>query len=188
MSAWYEVFDNVNIQLETRKQAAKLFGLVTAAVCLTIVGIILVLEMGFPFTLLGILLPPLWIVVIWFMAHRLQALRHVVWCIKLSDREVVGYDYARRKIRLDWIYVERIEITKMGMQIIGPVPSSFVIPHLFPDFAELSHRVLHYADLYDIPIYVNGEPWQQLDVFDLYPFLGEYTSSTVRDEPFDKSY
>ena len=185
MSAWYQVFDNVNIQLVTRKQATQLSGLFTAAFGLTFLGIVLVFEAGFPLVLLGIFLPTVWIGVIWLGVYRLRILRHTVWCIKLSDREVVGYDYSRRKIKLDWIYVERIEITKKGMLIVGPVPCSLVVPHLFPDFAELSHLVLHYADFYEIPIFVNGEPWQQLDIFDLYPFLAELTSSETRNGQSD---
>ena len=118
----------------------------------------------------------LWAAVIGGCAIRLRRLRRVVWCVKLSDREVVGYDYARRRMRIDWIDAERLELGEHGLAVVGPSPCVLEVPHLFPEFATLSHRMVRYAEFYEIPIFVGGQPWQQLDVYHLYPFLTETTS------------
>ena len=125
---------------------------------------------------MGLLIVAAWIGAVRWIASRLRRLRRVVWCVKLSDRLIVGYDYTRQKTALDWTKVERVELAGRGLTVFGPPPCSFEIPHLFPDFAELSHRVLFYAEFYDVPVFIDGQPLQELDVYALYPFLLEGSS------------
>lgn len=171
MQSWYEVFDNVQVQLMTRRQAAKLTALAAAAVGLSVSLLLLPQLAAVPFSLVVVVVLAGWVATFVWCARRYRRLRCVVWCVKLSDREIVGYDFARRKTRVDWLDVERVELEKTGLQVVGPDPFRLEISHVFPDFAQLSHRIIHYADFYDIPIHVDGGPWQLLDVYDLFPFL-----------------
>lgn len=176
MAEWYEVFDNEQVQFDTRKRVARLVG---ALVVLAgaVVGLLPVLWHLLPSALLavgiggGLLLG----VFVWASRAFLQ-LRSVVWCIKLSVHRVVGYDYARRKAVLPWTEVERVELDAAGLLIVGAPregrPGRVLrIPFLFPDFAHLSHRVAEYAEAHGLPICVDGRPWQLLDVSALYPFM-----------------
>lgn len=178
MSDWYEVFDNEQVQFDTRKRVARLVG--TLVVVLgAIAGAIPLILLHTPFPLLGLGLAGCGIlgVLVWASRAFLR-LQSVVWCIKLSVHRVVGYDYARRKSVLPWTEVERIELDATGL-VIAQIPTEgrpgrvFRIPYLFPDFAPLSHRVVEYAEAHGLPVCVNGRPWQLLDVSTLYPFMAE---------------
>jgi hypothetical protein len=109
------------------------------------------------------------------LLQALGALRSVVWCVKLSARGLVGYDYGRRRVALAWPAVERVELDAEGLVVVGRdgggEPRRLRVPHLFPDYARLSHRVVEYAEAFGRPVYVDGRPWQLLDVHEVYPFL-----------------
>ena len=178
MSDWYEVFDNEQVQLDTRKRVARL-GAALVVVGATAVGAIPLILLHTPFPLLGFGLAGFALLGLTVWASRaFLRLRSVVWCVKLSVHRVVGYDYARRKTVLSWTEVERVELDSAGL-LIAQAPTAsrpgrvLRIPHLFPDFAPLSHRVVEYAEAHGLPVCVNGRPWQLLEVTALYPFMAE---------------
>ncbi len=171
MYGWYAVFDNDEVHYLTRKQVARLGVLAMSALTLTLGAVAAGHEALLPWALLLPALATLWIGLLAWTIHRLRQLRRVVWCVKLSDRRVIGYDYARRRTVLDWTVIERIELTDSGLLFVGPPPASLEVPLLFPDFAVLSHHALGHAEFYGIPVYVHGRPWQELDVYNLFPFL-----------------
>ncbi len=175
MSAWYEVYDNVDVQLMTRKRAAAMTGAVTLAIMFSIAMLAVGMEGSLPLTMsLGLIVAG-WSGFTWWCLHRRRRLRSLVWCVKLSDREIVGYDYARRKSALDWLDVERIDLRETALVVVGRGGVYLQIAHLFPEFAELSHRIMSYGDHYSIPVFIDGRPWQQLNVYDVYPFLAAET-------------
>jgi hypothetical protein len=176
MAEWYEVFDNEQVQLETRKRVARLVG-VLVVLATAALGLAPVLAHVFDSALIaagltgGLLLG----LVVWASRVFVQ-LRSVMWCVKLSVHRVVGYDYARRKSVLPWTDVERVELDDDGLLIAGAPregrPGRVLrIPFLFPDFAQLSHRVVEYAEAHGLPVCVDGRPWQFLDLPTVYPFM-----------------
>ncbi|MBX2822612.1 MAG: hypothetical protein KTR29_23145 [Rhodothermaceae bacterium] len=173
MSHWFEVFDNERVQLLTRKQATRLIRMFIAAFAVTTAGIVMGYNYKpfFPLIIVGVFIT--WIFAIWWIMWRLRMLRRVAWCVKISDRKIEAYDYTRKKISMDWTKVQRVEINKDCLNLLGPNFCSFQIPQLFSDFAALSHRITSLAELYEIPIFIDGLPWQSLDVYELYPFLTE---------------
>ena len=174
MQYWFEVFDNSEVQWLTRKRVAKVTLVVPVASVLTLIGIILGPTWGLPIPLVGGFLLMAWSTLVWIILNRLQKLRRVVWCIKISERCVEGYDYTRKKPRFDWIRIARVELAQDGLLLVGPEDATLEIPHLFPDFAALSPRIVFHADFYDIPIFINGQPWEEIDVYNLFPFLEEF--------------
>ena len=177
MSHWYEVFDNEAVQLYARKQAAHLTAVTAGAILISLFGVALGSEDYVPLPAIGVLLILTWFVTVHWLAYRMRKLRRLVWCIKLSEDRIVGYDYTRRKAIMNWDRVERIDLTRDGLLILGPELFAFEIPHLFPDFAALSHRVVHYAEINAVPVSIDGQPWQELDVFQLFPFLADDLSA-----------
>ena len=176
MPHWFEVFDNEQVQFLTRQQVAMLTAMVVGTTAFTISVLALGHVQLIPMPLALVLLFTAWLGTIRYLSTRLRRLRRVVWCVKISDRCVVGYDYTRRKTTMDWLDVARVELTSDGLVLAGTGELFFEVPHLFPDFAELSHRIVHYAESYGVPVFINGQPWQQLDVYDCFPFLKENAS------------
>ena len=176
MADWYEVFDNEQVQFDTRQRVARLVVVLAASLAL-VVGFVPVLAFYLPSTLLalglggGVLLG----VAVWASQVFLR-LRSVVWCVKLSVHRIVGYDYARRKSTIPWTRVERVDLDAQGL-VLSEAPHEGIpgrvlrIPHLFPDYAALSHRVVEYAEAHGLPVCVNGRPWQFLDLPTIYPFM-----------------
>ncbi|GAB5521584.1 MAG: hypothetical protein RhofKO_38350 [Rhodothermales bacterium] len=177
MTMWYEVFDNEQVQYVTRRQVAGLMASLAVSVALS--GALLVWAAAYVSLLL--LLPVLaatWAVLGWAVMQWLQRMRRVMWCIKLSDRCIAGYDYARRQTRLDWTKVDRVVFAKHGLIVEADNGQSLQVSHLFPDYAAISHRVMEYAEFYELPLFVNGQPWQHLSVYHLYPFLNAAPDKT----------
>lgn len=176
MADWYEVFDNEQVQLETRQRVGRLVVALVAGIALGAGSVpVLAFYLGSPLLALGI--GGIALIGAAVAASRaFLRLRSVVWCVKLSVHRIVGYDYARRKATIPWTRVERIELDRRGL-VIAEAPHEGIpgrvlcIPHLFPDFAALSHRVVEYAEAHGLPVCVNGRPWQFLDVAALYPFM-----------------
>lgn len=177
MAQFYEVFDNSEVQYLTRRQVATLTGVAIGTALASMAAYEVGIRLDAPMWTIGSSIALVWMGAFWWILHRLGKLRRVVWCVKLSDRRIVGYDYARRKTELDWIRIERIILAPKGLIIDGAQPRSIEIPHLFPEFATLSHRIFEYANLYDIPVFINGQPWQQLDVYAMFPTLLSKTSA-----------
>lgn len=173
MSYWYEVFDNEQVQFATRKQAATITAVVAATVGLTVAGVALLSSATVHPVIMVVSLMTMWMLTINWTYRKFQHLRRVMWCVKISDRRIVGYDYTRRQTVLDWMQVQSVDLMDTGLVVTGPDNQSIEITHLFPDFAELSHRVVFYADIYDIPVFVDGLPWQNIDVYDVFPFLAD---------------
>lgn len=179
MSAWYEVYDNVDVQLMTRKRAAVMTGAVAVAIMFSIAALALGMEGSLPLPAAIGLIALGWVGFSWWSLRRRRRLRRLVWCVKLSNREIVGYDYARRKSSLDWLDIDRIDVRDNALIVVGRGDVNLEIAHLFPEFAELSHRIMGYADEHSIPLFIEGRPWQQLNVLDVFPFLSEINRDNV---------
>ena len=176
MADWYEVFDNEQVQFDTRQRVTRLLVVLVAAFALGIGSVpVLAFYLPSPLLAVGLGFGVLFGTAIWASQAFLR-LRSVVWCVKLSVHRVVGYDYARRKSTIPWTRVERIDLTPDGLAIAEAphegIPGRVLrVPHLFPDFADLSHRVVEYAEAHGLPVCLNGRPWQFLEVPTLYPFM-----------------
>ncbi len=171
MSRWYEVFDNEEVQRRARNRRYVLMhGLaLTAALSLLLVSYAVGHAAGRVAALM--LTAALWAgTAVWWMRTD-RHLRRIVWCVKLSDRKVIGINYARHATELDWIKVRSIHLTTDGLRIESSSREDIEVPLLFPDFPALSHSIVEYAEFYGIPVYVDGRPWQQIDVHVLYPFV-----------------
>lgn len=171
MSYWYEVFDNEQELFLMRRRAAQITGLwignATLSACLVL--IVAVGEAAPTRALL--LIPASWAPLGLWTWSRLRRLRRSVWCLKVSDRHVVGYDYQRRKTTIDWTAVRRVDLQADGLTVANGDGVELVVSAAFPAFSDLSHRIAHYAELYEVPLFLDGFAWQALDVYRLFPFL-----------------
>lgn len=183
MSCWYEVFDNEDVQLSTRRKVTALSAVATVAatatlICLSALSSGSINAVGAVAVLIAI-----WIGTgVWCIA-RLRALRRVAWCLKISDESVLAYDYSRKKILIPWSRIQRVEWTDRSVLIAGPPPCTVEIPRLFGDFAALSHLLRSHAERRRVPIYVDGRPVTDLDVYQIYPFLRELHVAPENEDP-----
>lgn len=168
MANWYEVFDNEEVQRYTRKRVVNLISGVAAGALLTLAFIFYTYLAPVSPTMALMILCGIWLNVAAWVLHRFERLRRLMWCIKLSDRRIEGYDYARRKTVLDWTRVLRVELNRDGLIVVGDKDTSIEVSHLFPEFSILSHRIEEYAAFYGIPILIDG---RTLDDVDIAPLL-----------------
>lgn len=176
MPNWYEVFDDEQVQLQTQRHVRRvLIGVAAALGLLALVGPLVVssvADSGLALSLIALLA----LVVLGVASYRLIRLQRVMWCVKLSVHRIVGFDYARRKTVLPWCEVERVDVDRDGLLLVG-LPSHrgagpvLRIPSQYPEFHALSHRTVEYAEAHGVPVCVDGRPWQFLDVATVYPFL-----------------
>lgn len=171
MSNWYEVYDSDVVLLATRKRFAKLCITSAVATVLTLALLVYLLARPEPYVFMSLGTVSVWLGFGLWAIRRFHKLRRVVWCIKVSDRRVEGYNFARRRIYMDWTRIRRIDLTSNSIQVVGQFGQILDARHRFPDFTELSHRLVAHAEFYDVPVYIEGRPWQEVDVHDLYPYI-----------------
>ena len=176
MAYQYDVFDAEEVQYETRQKVTRLLGIVLAAVVLTVLGALLAYGRAASLPVVGGGVFAVWLATIWWVSRQMRQLRRVVWCIKLSRRRLVGYDYARRTIKLDWAQVQRVEVSDDDLRIVGSRHCSIDVPSVFPQFAALSHHAVFHAEAHGVPVHLHGQPFDDLDVRVLFPFLEEMLS------------
>ncbi|HYE96200.1 MAG TPA: hypothetical protein VD962_08320 [Rubricoccaceae bacterium] len=181
MTDCYEVFDDEEVLSQTRLRAYQAL-LRGAAATGALVAVAALLAMRGALSPPAVVLSGLLVAAVCVLVLReVTALRRVVWCVKLSVRRAVGYDYGRRRTALPWATLARVEVTREGLLLVGPDEGgrarAIHVSHRFPEYALLSHRVVEYAEAFNRPVYVDGQPWQLLDVHALYPFLREHTAA-----------
>ena len=176
MPCWHEVFDNQDALLLSRQRVRGLTRRYAFAA--------LVVALGAPLAIIH--LPGgAWMATVaavaliaagvW-LALALRRLHGIAWCVRLSFHELVA-DFGRRRTAFRWEELQRVELDDDGLLLIGPDTGGALrrlrLPDSFPDYVRLSHRVVEYAEAHRRPVYLDGRPWQLLDVDALYPFLRE---------------
>jgi hypothetical protein len=175
MPEWYEVFDD-----ERGLRAARI-GIGRRAVVFALGGVLLGMS-AFVLPVSGgeqvALGAGLFTVAAaaWLVAG-LRDIRDRVWCTKISARRVIGYDLTQQRVAISWPDVDCVEIDRRGLLVRGRDESGSAcrlrIAPSFPDYTDLSHRFVDYAELHARPLYLDGRPWQLLDLHAVFPFLGE---------------
>lgn len=171
MPSRYEIYENEEIHCRTRRQVRRLGGIALAALVFTMALAALHAHRTLSTLLLSTGLSLAWTGTIGWTAFRLWHLRHVAWCVKISPREIVGYDYARRRHRLSWKEVQRLSITDENLRLNDVNGCWLEIPTRFRDYPALSHRLLQLSEQRNVPVYVDDQPWEQIDVYQLFPSL-----------------
>jgi hypothetical protein len=175
--AGYDVFDNDEVHWHTRRQAAHLTDTAAFAVGLSIGVVALGAMQWIPLLAVGLLLLGIWVGATGWIFIRRRQLRRVAWCVKLSDEHLVSYDYRRKPTALDWDGVERVDLRDEGLVLFGPAHPLVTIPTLFPDFPALSHGVVRQAEAHGVAVTIQGTPWEDLDIYSLFPFLADDSSA-----------
>lgn len=117
------------------------------------------------------------------MAWRHQRLARTVWCVRLSHDAITGYDCARHKTVVPWDAVDRIDVTDDAL-VVMQSPYRFVaVSTAFFDYPALSHRVLDAAAPHGVPLCLNGQRLDEVDVYALYPFLRDAPSADAAGPP-----
>lgn len=173
MSCWFEVFDNEEVQLTTRRKVTVLGVIVASASLLTLLCAAASFSGHMSRVGAFFLIGGVWLATAFWCGYRLRMLRRVAWCLKISEEALVAYDYARKKTVIPWSRVSKVEWTAHSLLISGPPPCSIEIPDVFADFAALSHTIYERADRAHVAVYIEGTPVTALRLHRLYPFLRE---------------
>ena len=176
MPSWHEVFDNQDALLRSRQRVRGLtrwYGLAALGVALGAPLAIIHLPGGTWLAAgaaLVLIVAGVWLTLV------LRQLYAVAWCVRISFHELVA-DFGRRRTAFRWEELQRVELDDEGIILVGPDTGGAVrrlrLPDSFPEYTRLSHRVVEYAEAHRRPVYLDGQPWQLLDVDALYPFLRE---------------
>jgi hypothetical protein len=174
MGRWYQVFDDERVNLVTRSAARRHAGAATALGLVS--GIALFASVVGPLSIYPVVLT---LVGLWGWAGAAlfrfwTDLRRQVWCLKISDREVVGYDYRRKRIRIDWVDALGVDVNNRGLSIAATKDRRLEVPVRFPSYTDLCHTVLEHAEFYGVPVLVDGAPLAAVAAKDVFPFLGEF--------------
>jgi hypothetical protein len=88
--------------------------------------------------------------------------RQIIWNIQISDRNLIGYDLRCRKVKVDWIKVDKIELAENGLNVVNTKQEKLHISEEFPEFRLMSTCILEMADFYEIPVYTNRTSFKSI--------------------------
>lgn len=173
---WFEAYDDDTVRVRTRKAVRTLaVGFALASGALVALAPVAALawpgRAGLVALACGLALTghALWLI------RRIGHVQRAVWRVELSVRSVVAFDAAGRRVALAWPEVERIAVSDAGLCVVGRDAAGglvrVAVARAFPGFCELGHRAVEYAEAFGRPVWVEGRPWQALDLDALYPFL-----------------
>lgn len=170
MPSGYEVFDADEVLFEARRRATWARRILGLALLPTAALLYFWFQPSGSLVIGGLMLA-LWLGVGGWAAWRLQQLHRVAWCLKLSAQGLEAYDYTRHRLRLPWARLQRVEVTDAGIRLVGSGGQRIRVPDRFPDFPALSHRLTRRAEAHGVPLWIDGRPYQDLDVYALFPSL-----------------
>ena len=176
MAEWFEVYDAKGVLVRARRRSTRLvwiYALVSGALVAAAPIAMLMLPRGGETiaTLCAVVLVMygLWLIV------RLNQIHRKLWRPDVSVHRALGFDTGRRSRALAWPNVHQVEVEADGLTLVGRTHGSWVrlhVPKTFPHYTALAHRVVEYAEAHDRPVWLDGQPWQALDLASVYPFLG----------------
>ena len=174
MAEWFQVFDDDRVLVSVRTEARRHViafalvsgGLVALAPVSTLVtpsyaGLVAV-ACGAALTAYAVAL-----------LRRLTRLHRRLWKVELSFRRIVVHDAGGRRVALAWQALDQIDVRGDGVVLSGRTDLGrrvrFRVAATMPQFASLGHRAVEYAEAFGRPVWVEGEPWEALDVSVLHP-------------------
>jgi hypothetical protein len=175
MPGWFDVYEDRAVleraRRDTRRRLAVFSVVSGGVVALCALWAVLVPGHALPVAYSG--LSALSLYAAW-LVHRLRPVQRPLWHLALSVREVVALDVQGHRHALPWHAVERLDLTAAGLVFVGrrgDAQTELCIPSAFARFADLSHRAVEVAEALGRPVWVEGRPWQALDLDAVYPFL-----------------
>ncbi|GAB5534573.1 MAG: hypothetical protein Rubg2KO_08220 [Rubricoccaceae bacterium] len=175
MAEWFEVYDAKGVLLRARRRATRLvwiYALVSGALVAAAPIAMFVLPRGGVAVAvtcaIGLVMYGLWLII------RLNQIHSKLWRFDVSVHRALGFDTGRRSRALAWPDVHQVEIESDGLTLVGRTHGSWVrlhVPTSFPHYTALAHRVIEYAEAHDRPVWLDGHPWQELDLVEVYPFI-----------------
>ena len=107
--------------------------------------------------------------------RRLTQLRRCTWRVAVSCRHVIVIDVGLRQRTVAWGALERIEVDPDGLTLVargmGDEEVRLHILGRFASYVDLAHRLVALAERRRLAVWIDGLPWQHLDVDRLFPTL-----------------
>lgn len=171
MSTGYTLFDANHIRRAAHRRVRRLYGMVLGIILMSLLSVGLGRAGLLSTSSIVWALGACWLLAVGVVVWQIRRLRHTVWCVKVSPDALVGYDYTRHKTELAWPSIHRVDLTGDALVVVQSPHRFFEVSTSFPDYPVLSHQVVRLADDHGVPVCIEGQPWPQLDVYELYPFL-----------------
>ncbi len=177
MPVWSEVFVDDGVREVASRSSRRLtigFG-VTSALLVALAPLVTLLAPDYALVVAFVSLAALSLFGAW-VVHRLHPVQRLVWHVELSIREAVCVDVQGFRHAVLWPRVERLDLTDEGLTFVTRTRDGMVshlrVPAEFSQFAAMSHRAAEYAEALGRPIFVDGKPWESVDLLGVFPFLG----------------
>lgn len=169
-TTYSETYDCQAIRYYTRKQAAFYTATLFASLTLFPGGAAFLIEHSYPLFLVVLVVAGCCICS-GYCLYKIYEFRAMIWGLKLNADQIKAYNYVRQTLDLSWTEITDINVSASGITITGADRQRLVLPESFHNFTEAAHTLVCRAEENNIPVLVEGTPWEVLDVQVLFPFI-----------------
>ena len=110
-------------------------------------------------------------------AHR------TVWRVELTSSQIVGVDVAGHRTSISWPSLTTLDVRTSGLVCRGRNEQGhavrITVGRSMPRFTMLGHRAVRRAEAFGCALWVDGKPWERLDLNGLYRREREDSAPTV---------
>ncbi len=184
MAEWSEVFDDERVLTAVRRRARRTMvafavGSLVSVASAPLGALVWPHAATAAALVAGLLLTGL---AAWTL-RRLSRLHRTLWKVELSVGRIVGHDVGGRRVSITWSALSVLDVRSGGIAFVGRDHDGhrarLVVPSSMPGFVTLGHRAVGYAEAFGCSLWVEGAPWNQLDLAPLCPFVREDSAPTV---------
>ena len=184
MAEWFEVFDDERVLTAVRRRARQTVVAFALGSLLAVAAAPLATaawpHAAAPAALgCGLLLTVLAVSTL----RRLTRLHRTLWKVEISVGRIVGHDVGGRRVSITWPALGALDVRGGGLAFVGTDDDGrrvqLVVPSSLPRFTAFGHRAVGYAEAFGRPLWIEGQPWERVDLAALYPFVREDSAPTV---------
>ncbi len=191
MAEWFEVFDDERVLAAARRRTRHAVVAFALGSLLSVAGALLAAVawphevVAWPHAAAGAALGGVLLLTTLAVGtlRRLTRLHRTLWKVELSVGRIVGHDVGGRRVSVPWTAVDALDVQSDGLAVTGHDdaghPVHLVVPASISQFTVFGHRAVGYAEAFGRPLWVDGQPWQRLDLAELYPVVGQDSAPTV---------
>lgn len=113
------------------------------------------------------------------LIYRMRRIGAVAWRVRLGRSHLTGDTQRRWALTCSWYNLQQIDLSGDKLVITMDNHQKLIIPARFSGYTDLTHAIVTRAESCEVPLFIDGRPWESVTVDDIFPFVQTITTGPV---------